>query len=95
MKVGRTFQVGCVGCGMVGVDGNTCTIYATLPEVVEWLRMLVTLTRRVSWVLILPCLEGVARLPICGVGLTSSIIVLGHLILMLPLPPVVFILFFL
>ena len=92
MKVRWTIQVGCMGCRMVGVDGNTFTIDGTLPEVVEWLIMLVTLASRVSWVFILPCLERVARLAICGVGLTSSIIVLGHLILMLALPSIIVIL---
>ena len=95
MKVGRAIQVWSLGCRMIGVYSNTCTIDATFPEVVEWLRVLVTLTSRMSWVLVLPCLERVASLAICGVGLTSSMLVLSNLILMKRLPSVVVILFFL
>jgi hypothetical protein len=80
---------------MVGVNSNTWTIDATFTEIVEWLRVLVTLASRMSWVLILPCLERVASLAICGVGLSSSMLILSNLILMHRLPSVVVILFFL
>ena len=95
MKMGRTIQIGSLGCRMVGVDCNTCSIDATFPEIIEWLRVLITLTSRMNRILILPCLEGVASLAICGVGLASSMLILGHLILMQSLPSVFNILIFL
>ena len=66
---------------MIGVYGNTCTVDATFTEVIEWLRVLISLTGRMNWVLILPCLERVASLTISGIGLTSML-VLSYLILM-------------
>jgi hypothetical protein len=80
---------------MVGVYSNTCTIDATFTEVIEWLIVLITLASRMSWILILPCLERVASLAICGVGLTYSMLVWSNLILMNRLSSVVVILFFL
>jgi hypothetical protein len=94
MKVGRAIQIGSLGCRMIGVYGNTCTVETTFPKVIEWLGVLISLTSRLNWVLILPCLEWVASLTICGIGLTS-ILVLSYLILMNCLPSVVVFLFFL
>ena len=94
MKVGRAIQIGSLGCRMIGVYRNTSTVEGTFPEVIEWLRVLISLTSRMNWVLILPCLEWVASLAICGAGLTSML-VLSHLILMQGLLSVVVILFFL
>jgi len=94
MKVGRAIQIGSLGCRMIGVYGNTSTVDATFSKVIEWLRVLISLTSRMNWVLILPCLEWVASLAICGVRLTSML-VLSYLILMYCLPSVVVILFFL
>ena len=79
---------------MIGVYGNTCTVDATFTEVIEWLRVLISLTGRLNWILIFPCLEWVASLAICGAGLTSML-VLGDLILMNRLPSVLVILFLL
>ena len=79
---------------MIGVYGNTCTVDTTFPKVIEWLGVLISLTSRLNWVLILPCLEGVASLAICSVRLTSML-VLGDLVLMNCLPSVFVFLFFL
>ena len=94
MKVGKAIQIGSLGCRMIGVYGNTCTVDATFTEVIEWLRVLISLTGRLNWVLILPCLEGVASLAICGVGVTS-VLVLSNLVPMNCLPSVFVFLFFL
>jgi hypothetical protein len=94
MYVGRAIQIGSLSCRMIGVYSNTCTVDATFTEVIEWLRVLISLTGRLNWVLILPCLEWVASLTICGIGLTSTL-VLSYLILMHCLPSVVVFLFFL